>query len=50
MPQKKPLRSFHCAKCGRSIRMPKGWTVGPAVRRHYWAKHADVMRTKGRRR
>ncbi|MDQ3878033.1 MAG: RNHCP domain-containing protein [Actinomycetota bacterium] len=36
--------SFVCKKCGRKVRMPSGWTIGPAVRRHYWAKHPDVMR------
>lgn len=32
-----------CHTCGRRIRIPEGWTVGPAVRRHYWAKHRTVM-------
>lgn len=32
-----------CSTCGGRISIPEGWTVGPAVRRHYWAKHRDVM-------
>lgn len=32
-----------CTTCGKAIRVPKGWTVGPAVRRHYWAKHPERM-------
>ncbi len=32
-----------CKTCGKAIRIPKGWTVGPAVRRHYWAKHPERM-------
>ena len=46
-----PLKSVVCRTCGRRIRIPDGWTVGPAVRRHYWAKHRDVMlppKKKGR--
>ena len=38
-----PKSSFHCNACGRKVRMPKGWSRGAAVRRHYWAKHRDVM-------
>jgi hypothetical protein len=33
----------HCKTCGKSIYVPPGWSRGPAVRRHYWAKHRDVM-------
>ena len=36
-------RSFFCRLCERSIRMPKGWTRGPSVRRHYWAEHPEIM-------
>lgn len=36
-------RSPRCKTCGRTIRVPEGWTAGPAVRRHYWAKHRSVM-------
>lgn len=36
-------RSAVCRTCGKRIRIPEGWTIGPAVRRHYWAKHRDVM-------
>lgn len=32
-----------CKTCGKPIRVPKGWTIGPAVRRHYWAKHPERM-------
>ena len=32
-----------CKTCGKTIRVPKGWTIGPAVRRHYWSKHPEVM-------
>ena len=37
--QKRP----RCRTCGKPIHIPQGWSVGPAVRRHYWAKHRDVM-------
>ncbi len=37
-------KSAHCNECGRAIRIPEGWTHGPAVRRHYWAKHRERMR------
>ena len=36
-------RSPRCKLCGGTIRVPQGWTVGPAVRRHYWSKHRDHM-------
>ena len=39
----KPKKSWHCKLCDRAIRLPDGWTLGPAVRRHYWAKHRSVM-------
>jgi hypothetical protein len=32
-----------CKTCGETIEVPGGWSVGPAVRRHYWAKHRDRM-------
>lgn len=32
-----------CKTCGKTIRIPKGWTTGPAVRRHYWSKHPEIM-------
>lgn len=32
-----------CKTCGKPIRVPKGWSIGPAVRRHYWAKHPERM-------
>jgi hypothetical protein len=32
-----------CKTCGKSIRVPKGWTTGPAVRKHYWRKHPERM-------
>ncbi|HEX3328056.1 MAG TPA: hypothetical protein VHV50_13775 [Actinomycetota bacterium] len=36
-------KSPRCRTCGKSIRVPQGWGIGPAVRRHYWAKHPEVM-------
>ena len=36
-------KSPRCNTCGVRIRIPEGWSAGPAVRRHYWAKHRDVM-------
>ncbi len=36
-------KSARCNQCGKKIRIPNGWTVGPAVRKHYWAKHRDRM-------
>jgi hypothetical protein len=39
-----------CRTCGKAIRVPQGWGVGPAVRRHYWAKHPEVMQKSGRSR
>ena len=41
--KKAPLKSVRCRTCGSRIRIPDGWTPGPAVRKHYWAKHRDVM-------
>jgi hypothetical protein len=38
----KPKRP-RCKVCEKPIHIPAGWSVGPAVRRHYWAKHRDVM-------
>ena len=32
-----------CRICDKPIRVPKGWTQGPAVRKHYWAQHREVM-------
>jgi hypothetical protein len=36
-------KSARCKTCGKVIRIPQGWTVGPAVRRHYWRHHREVM-------
>lgn len=36
-------RSFYCQKCQRRVRIPQGWTQLPSVRKHYWAKHPEVM-------
>ena len=36
-------KSPRCKTCGAAIRIPEGWSAGPAVRRHYWTKHRDVM-------
>lgn len=38
-----PKRTAQCHTCNKRIRIPEGWSIGPAVRRHYWAKHRDVM-------
>lgn len=35
-----------CKTCGKAIHVPRGWTIGPAVRRHYWAKHPERMEAK----
>jgi hypothetical protein len=32
-----------CKTCGKVIRLPRGWSVGPAVRRHYWSEHREIM-------
>lgn len=32
-----------CRTCGATIEVPRGWSVGPAVRRHYWEVHPDRM-------
>ncbi|CAN5565757.1 hypothetical protein BH20ACT21_BH20ACT21_14260 [soil metagenome] len=32
-----------CTRCNRSIYVPPEWSMGAAVRRHYWAKHREVM-------
>ncbi len=32
-----------CKTCGAIIDIPDGWSVGPAVRRHYWEQHPDRM-------
>jgi hypothetical protein len=45
--EERPKKSFFCQKCQRAIRMPEGWTSGPASRKHYWARHPEIMR--GRR-
>lgn len=39
----KKAKSPRCKQCGKTIRIPAGWSVGPAVRRHYWRDHRDVM-------
>jgi hypothetical protein len=33
-----------CNACKRPIYVPPEWSTGAAVRRHYWAKHPEVMR------
>lgn len=32
-----------CRTCGANIEVPEGWSVGPAVRRHYWEAHPERM-------
>ena len=38
----KPKRP-RCHTCGKPIHIPQGWSPGPAVRRHYWKHHREVM-------
>jgi hypothetical protein len=38
-----PPKSVRCKTCEKRIRIPDGWTVGPAVRKHYWKHHREVM-------
>jgi hypothetical protein len=38
----KPKRP-KCHTCGKRIHIPAGWSNLPAIRRHYWAHHRDVM-------
>ena len=35
---KQATKSFLCKLCERRVRIPDGWTRGPAVRSHYWSK------------
>ena len=43
-PKRKPKRkSPRCKTCGSVIRVPDGWSNLPAIRRHYWRKHREVM-------
>lgn len=44
-----PKKTALCHTCGARIRIPDGWSVGPAVRRHYWAKHRARMQKDGTR-
>ena len=32
-----------CKMCRTGIEVPEGWSVGAAVRCHYWAEHPDRM-------
>jgi hypothetical protein len=43
MATKKPRKPTRCSKCGKTIRVPKDWSIGAATRRHYWRNHRDVM-------
>ena len=45
---KKPTRP-RCKICDKPIYVPDGWTRGPAVRRHYWAKHREVMQGRAKK-
>lgn len=47
--ERAPKKTALCHTCGSRIRIPDGWTVGPAVRRHYWAKHRSTMQKDGNR-
>ena len=46
----KKRKTPRCRTCGAAIRVPEGWGVGSASRRHYWLKHRDVMLRKGGKR
>jgi hypothetical protein len=35
-----------CKTCGAQIEVPEGWSVGPAVRKHYWIEHPQKMEQK----
>lgn len=35
--------SCDCKACGEPIEVPEGWSVGPAVRKHYWMHHPERM-------
>ena len=39
-----------CHTCGKPIYIPAGWSPLPAIRRHYWAKHPEVMKPRGNKR
>ena len=39
----KKAKSPRCSECGKAIRVPAGWSIGPAVRRHYWREHREIM-------
>ena len=42
-------RSWDCKACEKKIRVPKGWQHLPAVRKHYWAKHREIMQPSRRK-
>ncbi len=41
--KRRTKKNPRCKTCGKVIRVPMGWSVGPAVRRHYWKQHRDNM-------
>lgn len=41
--KEKKTKSPHCKQCDRAIRIPKGWSMGAGIRRHYWSKHREMM-------
>ena len=41
--KEKKTKLPRCRTCGKPIRIPKGWSRGSAIRKHYWSKHRDVM-------
>lgn len=43
MASKKHRKATVCNTCGKTIRVPKDWSIGAATRRHYWRNHRDVM-------
>lgn len=42
--KKRQTKSPGCKTCGKRIYRPKDWSVGAAVRKHYWKYHPEVMR------
>lgn len=36
-------KTARCKTCGKAIRIPAGWSAGPAARKHYWRHHREIM-------
>ena len=41
--KKRKAKRPRCHTCDKPIHVPKGWSAGSAVRRHYWRHHPAVM-------